>query len=238
MSTSRNRKYRYAAPIGGLFIVLAIIGVIAIVVASINFTQKLLDNTKEKKMFEEMLRPVIMFDPVPFNSPAEADQNMVLQAAMWSTLMDEKSGSYAYDDTMRLIVPSTDVEASAAKLFGKEVTLNHMTFGDYEMTYEYEADTKTYHVPIMGRTSGFYIPKVVEIKKKGDVLQLMVGYIPPGNSWTTTIGGETEEPQAEKYMYYEMKKSNKDYYLYAIKDIPAEENPIISQAAQSAASQS
>ncbi len=53
-----RRKRRYAAPIGGLFIGLAVFGVITVVFLCFRLTSAVLDNSKEKTMFENILRPV------------------------------------------------------------------------------------------------------------------------------------------------------------------------------------
>lgn len=68
---SHRRKYPAAAPIGGIFVVLALIGLITVVSFSIQATTRLLDNSKEKEQFQQVILPVLMFDPVPFTEPAE-----------------------------------------------------------------------------------------------------------------------------------------------------------------------
>lgn len=218
--TPVRRRRRHAAPIGGLFIILAAIGAIAILVFSVNATRKFIDNSDKKRAFEQKILPVLMFDPVPFESPTDMDPLALLQSSLWSTLLGEKRGSYPYDELKMLLVPASDVDVAAAKLFGPDVKLTHQSFGNYETSYLYDEDTKTYHVPVTGQM-GLYTPRVEEIDAKGDTLLLKVGYIPPDNIWTADLGDDDGET-ADKYMIYVLtrhKKNKKEYYISAIRDV-------------------
>ncbi len=213
------RKNKYAAPVGGIFIFLAVVGLIALTVFSVNFTRSLLDNSGEKKKFEQAILPVLMFDPVPFEKAADADPLFLLQSSLWSTLLGEKRDSYQYDALGRLIVPASDMDVTCAKLFGPEIKLQHQSFGDYETSYVYDDQTKTYYVPVTGQV-GLYTPSVERVVKKGDVFTLTVGYVPPANAWTQGQAGESNAPKPDKYMVYELLKVKDHFQLTAIRDVP------------------
>ena len=215
----RPRRRKYAAPIGGIFVILALVGLVTVIVFSVQFTRKALDNSNEKRRFEQMILPVVMFDPVPFEKVTDVDPLVLLQSSLWAALMGEKRESYTYDEIGRLVVPASDVDVACANLFGPEVTLTHQSFGDYEITYVYSDDMKAYFVPVQSQVN-LYTPRVEQIEKRGDIYALTVGYIPP-NNWTTDLEGNTSEPRADKYMIYEMKKEDSHYYLVAIKDPPS-----------------
>ena len=55
------RKNKYAAPVGGIFLFLAAVGLVAVGIFCVRFTQSLLDNTREKQKFEQIITPVLMF---------------------------------------------------------------------------------------------------------------------------------------------------------------------------------
>lgn len=218
------RKNKYAAPIGGIYIILAVIGLIALTIFSVNFTRGLLDNSSEKDKFERIVAPVLMFDPVPFEKATDADSLFLLQSSLWSTLLGEKRDSYQFDAMGYLVVPSSDIDVTCARLFGPEVKLKHETFGDYETTYAYDETTKAYHVPITGQV-GLYTPYVERVVKKGDAFTLTVGYVPPANAWTQTFDGETAEPVPDKYMLYELLKVKNDYRITSVRDLSTEDLP-------------
>lgn len=214
-----TRRNRYAAPIGGIFVILCIVGFITLVVICFQFTQSLLDNTKKKAEYEKMLLPVVMFDPAPFEGAENFDQLSMLQTCIWATLLGDNRDNYAYDDQAMLVVPSIDVDVTAQKLFGPDAKLVHQSFGNFDDSYLYDEEIKSYHVPITTMT-GFFTPKVMEISKKGDVVTLKVGYIPPSTALNLSIGSDEDNaPEPAKYMIYELHKAKTGYYINAIRDI-------------------
>lgn len=173
----RKRRSKYALPLGGVFLVLAVIGLISVAGFCIRLTNQIMDNTREKSKFEEYLLPVVMFDPVEFDSPEHADPLFLLQSSLWGALLSN-TDKYTYDENAMLVVPASDLDVYAAKLYGSDIKLQHQTIEDFDFTYPYDPETKTYGVPVMGQTSQ-YTPQVTKIEKKGDLYTLTVGYIPP-----------------------------------------------------------
>lgn len=222
------RRHARALPVGGMMMVLAVIGLVSVIIASISFTSKLLDNTAEKQKFRRIIAPVMMFDPVPFERATDIDELQLLNSSLWAALYTDKRDSYAYDEVGQLILPASDVDVACSKLFGPEVKLVHQTFGDYEISYLYDEETQAYHVPVTGHLS-VYSPEVAEISRKGDLYSLVVGYIPPGNAWTMDFTGNRSQPEPDKYMTYELKKVGSNYQLMAIKDPPPEYIPMLGQ---------
>lgn len=213
------RRNKYAAPVGGVFILLALIGMVALGAFCVQFTRNILDNSGEKEMFEDVITPVLMFDPVPFEKASDADPVFLLRSSLWSTMLGEKRDSYSFDALGRLIVPASDVDVACARLFGPDIKLQHQTFGDYEIAYVYDDTTKTYYAPVTLQANQ-YTPSVERVVKKGNVFTLTVGYIPPANAWTQAKNGENHEPVPEKEMIYELVKNKKNYQLVAIRDLP------------------
>lgn len=243
MPTAKRKKIKkrtkYTA-FGACVISLALVGVIAVIVLAVNTTVKVLDDSEQKAEFEKYLAPVVMFDPVAFESVDKASEKMLLESSLWATLMNMDSSKYIYDDMQMLVVNQTDVDASCAKLFGKDVKLNHQSFGETQMNFIYQAEDKTYHIPVMGVTN-MYTPKVEKITKRAGKYILKVGYIAPDSDWTIDPAGSRPDPEPSKYMEYELKRDGKEYYITAIRkfedgkydkpsssassDLPPGENP-------------
>jgi hypothetical protein len=123
------------------------------------------------------------------------------------------------DNTTSLVVPATDLDVAAARLFGPEVVLEHRTFGDFTSGYAYDEEENVYTVPT---DSSLYVfsPLVYEITKEGEFFNLLVGYIPPSNAWTTDFGDTEGEPEPEKYMIYVMRQTDDTYQIAKVQDTP------------------
>lgn len=218
-ASRRHRRRKAAAPIGAIFILLAAIGLIAVLMYTVSLTKDFVDNKAQKTEFQEKIRPVLMFDPVPFEDPNDLDPITLLQASMWSALLGEKRGSYQYDEMKQLVVPASDLDVNAAALFGPTVSLKHQTFGNYDTTFYFDRETKTYRVPTAAQT-GAYTPRIEKITQQGSEILLMVGYIPPETLWTAEQAQRKDgEVQPDKYMVYVMEENDRgDYFISAIRD--------------------
>lgn len=219
----RKRKRGYAAPIGGLFIVLAVVGVVAVIFLCINLTERVLDNSNEKNRLEALVHPVVMFDPVPFENPADIPPKQQLLYSMWVNLGGERRSSYTFNENGELVVPRTDLDVAAAKLFGPDVVLEHQTFsdvGDMPTTYYFDADKDVYTFPVTAQMF-VYSPRVEAIDPAGSNLyNVTVGYLSPNNAWTTDFSGNRAAPEPEKSMIYVVSKSGGDYHIAALRDPP------------------
>lgn len=217
MQPKNRRKRRYAAPIGGLFIVLAALGVITVVYLSFRLTATVLDNTQEKVMFENLVRPVVMFNPVPFESPTDIENDDLLNFSMWAALLGEKKDTYTFGETQELIVPASDLNVAAARLFGPDVKLEHHSFDYFEMSYYYDEESSVYNVPVTV-VFNVYTPSVETITKNGDYYELSVGFLPSGVSWQTDFSGGQGKPQPEKHMNFIMQKTKDSYSIVKVQD--------------------
>ena len=213
----KRGKHRYAAPVGGAYILLALIGVIAVIYGAVQLYGKLTDNSKLLRQIERQIQPVMMFDPVPFDNIQDVDNKVLVKTSIWSCMYSDKRGSYTYDDNGMILIPVSDVEVAAVKLYGPEVKLTHTSLDEDGISYTYDAENNVYRVPMMAQV-GYYTPMVVDMQKNGDVYEVTVGYVAPGASWTTTEDGDSYTPTPDKYMIYRMKKEDGEYYIVGIKD--------------------
>ena len=214
---SRRRRHRYAAPIGGAMILLAAIGFITIVVMSIQLTHNMLDNREQKEMFERLILPVVMFDPVPFESAEHISNNSLLLYSMLFALTSDVSAGYTHNERGELQVPAADLEHAARTLFGGVVTLEHMDFGDFGTQFTYNYERHLYYVSDM---DGLFVyqPRVIDISRYGEYYYLTVEYIPPGNVWAVGFG---VQPEADKTMIYVMSRHG-GWHIVRVQDPPSE----------------
>lgn len=216
-SRKKHGKHRYAAPVGGAYILLALIGVIAVLYGAVQLYGKLTDNSKLLRQIERQIQPVMMFDPVPFDNIQDVDNKVLVKTSIWSCMYSDKRGSYTYDDNGMILIPVSDVEVAAVKLYGPEVKLTHTSLDEDGISYTYDAENNVYRVPMMAQ-GGYYTAMVVDMQKKDGIYEVTVGYVAPGASWTTTEDGDSYTPTPDKYMIYRMKKEDGEYYIVGIKD--------------------
>lgn len=212
------RRKKAAAPLGMTVFVLAGVGLAAVAFAVVGMVRGLLDDSDKMAQYESFIRPVVMMDPVPFKGIENVEEGMLLQSSLWAVLLGEGRSGYSYDDAGLLLVPSSDVDVAAATLFGPSVKLTHQTFDDYDASYLFDPELSVYRVPVVAKVA--YSPKVESIAKDGaDGLILTVGYVAPGNIWTTGTKASQTEPTPDKYLYYDLAKWDKGYYIKSVRDI-------------------
>lgn len=221
----KKRSHRYVAAVGAVLIALAIVGAISVVSLGVRLVGRIIDNTDQKEAFEWKIYPVLMLDPATFDDPANLDNVFLLKTAMWSTLLEHRT-VYKYDEEGMLLVPASDLDVAAKKLYGDSVLLQHQTFSEeYEYFYRYDPDTNTYLVPVSSQTAS-YTPKVVKISKNGDIYTLIVGYVEPSTLWTISEDGSFTESIPSKYLYYDLQRvKGGNFIIKSIRNIPLEELP-------------
>lgn len=223
---SKGDKNSLAFPIGVIASILALVGLITVISFGINTVKNISDKTAEKKEYETILAPVVMFDPDPFDDLTQADVSQLLNCAVWSLLMSpEGTDKYSYSEgeNFGLEVPQKDIETHFINLFGTEIDIASM-FSSIDMSeYDilYDAALQSYILPITGVESA-YTPKVYSIEKQGNSDILTVGYI--GNkAWVQIADGEYQAPEPDKYMKITFRERSGGMYVSSIQAVDGQE---------------
>ena len=222
----KRRKNKLALPVGILTVILAVIGLVAVINGAINFTQDRKNKVAAKAGYEELLRPVVMFDPDPFDDLTKADKSQLLYSAIWALLMDEDGMSkypYATGENFGIQIPQSDVEESFAKLYGTEIEPSqlHSSVDMSKFDITYDSALQSYIIPITGVESA-YTPKVYSIDKQGSSVVLNVGYI--GNkTWADIDGSEYVAPEPDKYMKITLRERNGEMFVSSIQAADGQE---------------
>ena len=216
---SPAQRRKLATIIGAAFATFAAVGLISVVIWGFGIVGGFFDNSAKRARYESFISPVVMMDPVPFSRVENVEQNLLLQSSLWAALMGENRGAYAYDENGLLLVPSSDVDVAASKLFGPNVVVTHQSFEDNDASYLFDPEISAYRVPSINKVA--YSPSIAQIVKKGDVITLTVDYIAPGNIWSTDpqTGKDSNKPAAEKTMLYTLTKWDQGYYISAVGDV-------------------
>ena len=178
----RHTRSRRQA-IGFVLCFLAIIGLFSLVLGGVRFTRRLLDDTDERKAYEQRLTYLVMLDMLPFASLQQANQSDLLESSIWATLFNEDTSLYQRYESGALLLPCAVVERYAAKLVGPDYMLPHASFESEGMLFNYNEETLCYTIPVTGQV-GNYTPQVVEISGTRSVQRVSVGYLVPYTSAT------------------------------------------------------
>lgn len=226
MAKKTKKKNRAAVPVGIIAIVLAVIGLVSVIGFVSDAIKDISDKTQEKLEYEEMLKPVVMFDPEPFDDLTQADVSQLLNCAVWSLLMSEEGTEkypYSEGEVFGIVVPQEDIESHFVSLFGTEIDIASMhAVTDMSMYgISYDAALKSYILPITGVESA-YTPKVYEIEEKGSSVILSVGYI-GSTAWAQVSDGEYAAPEPDKYMKITLRERSGGLYVSSIQSVDGQE---------------
>lgn len=216
---AKTKKNKLAFPIGVIAAILAVVGLITVIRFSADTVKNLADKTADKKEYEQMLTPVVMFDPDPFDDLTQADVSQLLNSAVWALLMSEDGADkypYSEGENIGIIVPQADIEQYFVSLFGTEIDIASMhsslDMSEYDITYD--AALQSYILPITGIESA-YTPKVYDIKKQGSSVILSVGYIGT-KAWVQVADGEYSAPEPDKFMKITLRERDGGMYISSI----------------------
>lgn len=216
---AKTKKNKLAFPIGVIAAILAVVGLITVIRYSADTVKNLTDKTEDKKEYEQMLTPVVMFDPDPFDDLTQADVSQLLNSAVWALLMSEDGADkypYSEGENIGIVVPQADIEQYFVSLFGTEIDIASMhsslDMSEYDITYD--AALQSYILPITGIESA-YTPKVYDIKKQGSSVILSVGYIGT-KAWVQVADGEYTAPEPDKFMKITLRERDGGMYISSI----------------------
>ncbi len=207
-----NSLRRKRIILGAVFSLFALIGVLSVVSGLVSFGQKQLDNSDEKKYYSNLLNTLVMYDPLPFESPESADQDLLLISSVWNAIMNEDLSVYEKDEYEQTLLPTVVVDKYFSGIFGTEYKLNHHTFTNDDAEFVYDEEKQTYTVPITSYPSG-YSAEVAKIKNSHGTKVVTVGYLSALTSWA-----DTSERTVVKYVDYVFEKENSTYALKEIKE--------------------
>jgi len=209
---SQNKIHRRRIITGAIFCTLALIGVLSIISGVVKTGVKILDNTEEKKEYNTLLASLVVYDPLPFETPDQADQHLLKASSVWAAIMNEDMSVYETNEWGETLLPAADVDKYFAKLFGTQIKLTHGTFSDRDVDFEFVEEAQAYIIPTTSFPTGFE-PQVEKIRSSFTERTVTVGYLSPQTSWADT-GART----VSKYVDYIFEKQDSQWALVAIRE--------------------
>lgn len=218
---TRNQRRRSRQMVGFFVSILVVIGCVAIIKSGAALVATIFDDTAEKEEYASKLSGLVLFDPLPFEGVANIQDTTLREAAVWGTLysiMATETGLDAYDrdpTTDQVMLPSIEVDAYLATIFGPAFQLSHATFEMEGMTITFDETLQCYYIPITS-VVGEYTPVVELFTKEDGRLYVTVGYIAIETS--NTFMNSAAPNQITKYMDYVFERTDGNWYLVALQE--------------------
>lgn len=212
--TKKENRVQYRRiTIGAIFCLLAVIGLVSVLSGAFRTGRKIFNNDVEKEEYNKLLRPLVLYDPLPFETPDQANKELLRYSSLWAAVMNEDMSTYETDEYGQALLPAADVDKYLAKIFGSQIKLEHGTFTDPdEIEFKFDEEKQVYAIPTTSFPVG-YTPKVEKIKTSFSNKTVTVGYLPPQKSWNDTSTGTVY-----KYVDYIFEKQEGKYCLVAIRE--------------------
>ncbi len=200
--------------IGAAVVLLMALGVFSIIASATGAIRAFFDDTEEREYYAEFITPLVLLDPLPFESLETAPPNTLRQAAIWLALSREDQSLFERDEFGSLYLPTALVDNWALTLFGPDFQLVHETFVDSGLQFVLDETRQSYVIPITSQPIN-YIPEVISIENDGDLKRLTVGYKQPAGVSIETINSDMAPI---KYLDYILKRNGDGYFIHAISE--------------------
>lgn len=210
----RRKRIRRQA-IGLVFAFFVVVGIVSILTLGVRYISSFFDDSGDKEEFQLLIAPLVALDPSPFSSIDKANDDTLMEAAIWAALSYEDTTKYNRTPEGLIILPSIDVVKHATRMYGPSYSVNHRSIGSLDMEFTYESGQDAYIVPITSLSSS-YTPIVEEITTSGNTKILRVAYAQRSGSSGDIITNPDSQVIA-KYMEYVMIKDANGYYIYAVR---------------------
>lgn len=225
-------RYRFAAWIGLIVIMFAIIGVVSVVFLGIRLIGNATDHTDLMQDLHDFSVPVSYYQPTAFEEISEADSDQLLLAAIYKLTKAEEvrqlregTGEFSYklDSEARLLISTEEITAAYRTLFGKNAQPVFNTIGSDKQAYAqflYDEKEACMHVPwIYSASSSLYETVPADIKLRGKTARVRIGYVLESTLGFDDFGNQLP-PQPENAAFFQWftfeQDEQKNWFLVAV----------------------
>lgn len=218
-----RRKRRRRQFLGGAVLCLCLIGFATIITWSVQGIKSLMKSEDIQEDYLSLIAPLVSLDPASFPDIESADKDVLLESAIWASISFENTEKYPRDEEGRMLIPSVDVDRYLTNMYGNSLDIRHHSFVNYDLTFEYLSDSKSYVIPITSQ-SGSYFPRIDNEETSGNTKILTVAYMQyTGTAAEIVLDSSTQK--VSKYMNYTLIRDNDSYHIFSVaeSDIVPEE---------------
>jgi len=218
-SRSKRTRRRISAFIGAVALMFAALILFSAVRTVISGFTNIGSTSEKKTEYTEFISPVVVNDPIPFESVEKADNKMLLQSSIWYALreLDETEGyEHKSDATDKIVLPAELVEKAAKELFGNDVKLklNVLSESEGSAIYYFDSIENSFHIARRGIEGPSAV--ITKIAQKSDYISLVVGYC---QEEMTLSSSENTEDSCYKFMEYILAvRPDGSYYIRSIRN--------------------
>lgn len=207
-----GRKFYFA--VGMVMIVLSAIGLVSTVRFSARKISDIVNNTAQKNEFADIIYPLVLCDPAPFENSEMLHPQTTVMSACWKIILDGDTERYEKEFDY-MTVPAADVEQAAVKLYGDNVSVANDSIINSDFGFYFSSQKDSYRIPVSPKYFS-YSPRIESISKLSDGgYVLEVGYMAATPAWFTASSDIKAKP--EKYMIYTLQKNSDGYYISSVK---------------------
>ena len=222
----RRGRRGYAAPLGALISLLAVVGVAALVFAAVAGIRRATDTTALREELYYYLEPLMVYNPKPFSDITTEQQDAFLNAAAYKVVRAEQirmlregdeNSRYPVDDQGRVAVPVDEMEASYRSLFGPDAPFENRTLAEDGLAYS-ESDA-CYYAPFEALAVA-YRGVVDTVRRSHGELIVRIAYVAINDIKLDEHGNEIAPTpdQASYAQTYTLVKTDTGYYVRACAD--------------------
>ena len=220
----KRRKRRARQIRGFIFLLFAVIGVISVVTLAARAINSKLNPADDVDAYTQLISPLVGLNPVPFESVDEADNNILVESAIWAVLQREDTEKYTKNEYEQMMIPSVEVDRYFSKMYGEDNLREHANVVDADLTFVYDTETDTYIIPITSLI-GNSIPQITNIERDGKKRILTVAYMQYDQSIILDPAANTEDKLIfVKNMTYVIERDGEEYHIVAVRNYEEPEN--------------
>lgn len=166
--------------------------------------------------YDNLIWPVVMQDPEPFNNENPLNRETMLKAGVWDACLRYKSDRGLFDKDGRQIISGQDVRDSVYKLFNVDIDIKE-SIPDGIFFFNYNSLEDNFYVESISSDQCF-TPHTKNCENIGNnLIKLTVEYLVPQNQFDEGMK-INKEKKVEKVMQYILKDDEftKNKYVFKV----------------------
>ena len=158
-----------------------------------------------KNEIQQVIYPLVETQVSDFESYKDISDEQLVNIAVWEIIINGDISIFKELDNDDYLIPQSQIEYVADKLFGDESTINNVSSGINDVSVLYDKDKEGYIVP-----KNYYIytmyPVVTDVSQSDDTYTVSVDCFYDSPAWR-----DNKKTMAGKKMVFTLKKTS-DYY--------------------------
>ena len=211
-----RRRRRRRQILGAVVLCLSLVGAASLVTLAVRGVLLLTKPPETDLDFRPLVAPLVSMDPTPFETIEDAEDEVLLESAIWAVISYEDVSRYSRNEEGHMLVPTVDVDLHLTRMYGRDISVTHRTFSNLDLTFTYVEESHSYAVPITSQ-SGAYFPRIESETVSGNTCILTVAYMQYSGT-AAEIVMDDESEKVVKYMEYVLLRDGGSYYIYAVRD--------------------